>query len=73
MVLDRIRLWNGEKSRPLQLALPCSCGCDGGQTEDRWGYLTGSDAAGNGFTLWLGRGEFAKLASCMQDAFKMGR
>jgi hypothetical protein len=45
--------WHGEKDRLLQVCRPCPCGCDdrGGRTGV--GYLTGSDAAGNGFTIWI--------------------
>ena len=45
--------WTGEESRPLQVSRPCSCGCDTRQGKLGVGYLTGSDSAGHGFTLWI--------------------
>jgi hypothetical protein len=32
---------------------PCPCGCDDRGGRGGVGYLTGSDAAGNGFTIWI--------------------
>jgi hypothetical protein len=32
---------------------PCSCGCDARLGIHGVGYLSGSDPAGNGFTLWI--------------------
>ena len=46
-------LWQGEKDRLLQVRRPCSCGCDDRGGRGGVGYLTGSDAAGNGFTIWI--------------------
>ena len=45
--------WNGDKCRPLSLCRPCSCGCDTRDGVKGVGYLTGSDADGNGFTVWI--------------------
>jgi hypothetical protein len=46
-------LWQGEKARPLRVQRPCSCGCDTRDGSHGAGYLTGSDADGNGFTVWI--------------------
>ena len=46
-------VWQGEKDRLLQVRRPCSCGCDDRGGRGGVGYLTGSDAAGNGFTIWI--------------------
>jgi len=49
-----IQFWEqGERSRELMVSRPCSCGCDARLGIPGVGYLTGSDAAGNGFTLWI--------------------
>lgn len=45
--------WTGEARRPLSLQRPCDCGCDGWDGRHGVGYLTGSDARGRGFTLWI--------------------
>lgn len=50
--------WSGDKKRGLSLCRPCSCGCDIRDKPKDWskqyiGYLTGSDAKGNGFTIWI--------------------
>lgn len=45
--------WTGEESRPLTASRPCSCGCDTRQGRLGVGYLTGSDSAGHGFTIWI--------------------
>ena len=45
----RFWTWNGAKDRELRVWRPCSCGCDGAGI----GYLSGSNAKGEGFTLWL--------------------
>lgn len=47
--------WKGERGRPLQFARPCSCGCDAREGKHGAGYITGSDAEGFGFTLWVKR------------------
>jgi hypothetical protein len=46
-------VWQGEEDRLLQVCRPCSCGCDERDGRAGVGYLTGSDAAGNGFTIWI--------------------
>jgi len=46
-------VWQGEKDRLLQVRRPCSCGCDDRGGRLGVGYLTGSDAEGNGFTIWI--------------------
>ena len=38
---------------PAGCLRPCSCGCDERDGRAGVGYLTGSDAAGNGFTIWI--------------------
>mgnify|MGYP006430625829 CR=1 FL=1 len=47
--------WNGEANRETMVCRPCPCGCDNRNPEfDGWaGYMTGSDADGNGFTMWI--------------------
>ncbi len=45
--------WKGEKDRLLQVRRPCSCGCDERDGSPGVGYITGSDKAGNGFTVWI--------------------
>lgn len=45
--------WTGEESRPLQVCCPCFCGCDTRNGKLGVGYLTGSDAEGHGFTIWI--------------------
>ncbi len=49
----RQMVWQGEVRRPLRLSRPCSCGCDGREGAKGVGYLSGSDAAGNGVTIWI--------------------
>lgn len=46
-------LWQGEKDRMLQVRRPCPCGCDDRGGRPEVGYLTGSDAEGIGFTIWI--------------------
>jgi hypothetical protein len=56
----RIVFWKGEKGRTLKMYKPCSCGCDSDRAKN--GYLSGSDAQGNGFTLYCkSKSEFDKL------------
>jgi len=45
--------WKGEKNRLLRVCRPCSCGCDDRGGRPGVGYFTGSDAEGNGFTVWI--------------------
>jgi hypothetical protein len=45
--------WKGEKGRALQVCRPCSCGCDERDGFKGVGYVTGSNAKGNGFTIWI--------------------
>ena len=45
--------WKGEKSRALAVKRPCDCGCDQRDGGHGVGYLTGSDAEGNGVTVWI--------------------
>ena len=45
--------WKGEKSRALAVKRPCACGCDQRDGGHGVGYLTGSDAEGNGVTVWI--------------------
>ena len=47
--------WRGEPGRPLQFMRPCSCGCDAREGKRCVGYITGSDADGLGFSLWVKR------------------
>lgn len=46
-------VWKGHESRPVGVMRPCSCGCDSRDGYKGVGYLTGSDAQGNGFTVWI--------------------
>lgn len=46
-------VWEGEENRPLRLYRPCSCGCDERNGEKGVGYLSGSNARGEGFTVWI--------------------
>jgi len=46
-------LWQGERDRMLQVKRPCPCGCDDRGGRAGVGYLTGSDAEGIGFTIWI--------------------
>ena len=53
-MITQVHLWkNGEKSRPVSLKRPCPCGCDLREGKPGVGYLTGSDANGNGFSIWV--------------------
>ena len=45
--------WLGAKNRRVTLCRPCACGCDQRDGDMGVGYLTGSDADGNGFTIWI--------------------
>lgn len=58
--------WLGERNRVLQVRRPCQCGCDG---DDRGvGYITGSDAEGNGFTLWIkNEEEYVRVERIIND------
>ena len=61
---SRFLAWEGDKSRPLMVYRPCSCGCDTRAGVLGVGYLSGSDADGNGFTLWVRDEEtFARFAA----------
>jgi hypothetical protein len=58
--------WQGEKDRRLQACRPCPCGCDDRGGRAGVGYLTGSDAEGNGFTVWIESEEvFQRLAKLL--------
>ena len=47
---------------------PCSCGCDARDGVRGVGYLSGSDAAGNGFTLWINdEATYRRLAAMLGD------
>ena len=47
---------------------PCSCGCDTRDGVHGVGYLSGSDAAGNGFTLWIkDEATYRRLAAMLGD------
>ena len=45
--------WKGAKSSVLAVKRPCACGCDQRDGGHGVGYLTGSDAEGNGVTVWI--------------------
>lgn len=66
-MFDQI-LWQGEKSRPLQLRRPCECGCDERDGERGVGYLTASDSNGQGFTLWIEEESvYEAIRRCLPD------
>lgn len=44
--------WNGERNREFNVYRPCPCGtCSTGRKGV--GYLSASDANGDGFTIWI--------------------
>jgi len=56
---------DGEKNRPLLLFRPCSCECD---SRLGIGYLSGSDAYGRGFTVWITDEQvFLRLKAVLQN------
>lgn len=62
----KIKLWKGEQDREMKFYLPCSCGCDfRGMTQkqiDKYvGYISGSDANGNGVTVWITQKEYEAI------------
>lgn len=67
--------WTGEKNRPLSLRRPCECGCDRRSGNKGAGYLTGSDAKGRGFTVWIeSETVFKRIAALMpNNSMKRGR
>ena len=65
-ILDFI--WNnGEKDRKLGVYRPCSCGtCS--KNPKGVGYLSFSDAAGRGLTVWITEEKvFRRLASAIKN------
>lgn len=52
MESGRESIWNGERNRPLNVYRPCSC-IECSANREGVGYLSYSDAGGNGFTLWI--------------------
>jgi len=62
-----IHFWQqGERGRPLMVCRPCPCGCDVRGGVPGVGYLTGSDADGNGFTLWIkDEAAYSRIASTL--------
>ena len=47
---------------------PCSCGCDARDGVRGVGYLSGSDAGGNGFTLWIkDEAMYRRLAAMLRE------
>ena len=47
----RVSIWKGDLDRALKLYPPCRCGCDTRGGEVCVGYLTASDAQGEGFSI----------------------
>lgn len=45
--------WTGEKNRETKVYLPCSCGCDRRDGKKFLAYISGSNAKGEGFTIYL--------------------
>jgi len=68
----KITTWQGDENRTLAFYEPCPCGCDdrGREQKGLVGYLSGSDADGNGFTAWMTKGELARLTQQMTGAFR---
>lgn len=51
MFKEREFVWDGEeRNRTLAVSRPCRCGSC---VTRGFGYLSGSDANGNGFTIWI--------------------
>lgn len=51
----RVDLWGGPnaaQNRPPRAYRPCACGCDERDGGGLIGYLSGSDAKGNGITIY---------------------
>jgi hypothetical protein len=66
-------IWNsGEKNRQLAVYRPCPCGtCS--IARKGIGYLSFSDAKGEGFTIWLANEEvFERLNGALSSAVKDG-
>ncbi len=62
-------VWQGEVRRPLRLSRACSCGCDTRAGVTGVGYLSGSDAAGNGVTIWIAdEAVYRQLEQLLQGA-----
>lgn len=67
-------IWSGAKSRPLGVCRPCECGCDQRDGYKGVGYLTGSDAKGRGFTVWIQDEKvFTRLARALEAHGRIGR
>ena len=63
-------VWSdGEKDRPFSICRPCACGCDTRGGHVGWaGYVTGSDADGNGFSLWIKSEDvFERIAALLSE------
>lgn len=60
--------WIGEKHRPLQVVRPCRCRCEDRDGHRGVGYITGSNARGHGFTLWLKDERVFRLAQELVEA-----
>jgi hypothetical protein len=59
--------WNGERNRQLDVYRPCACGvCS--RNRKGVGYLSCSDAAGRGFTVWIQSEEiFQRLSRVFKE------
>ena len=65
--------WNeGEKNRMLQVKRPCPCGTCQADGVHGVGYLTGSDAEGNGFVLWIESEEVYQMLAGMVHCPEVG-
>lgn len=53
MKAQREIVWEGEKDQLLEACRRCPCGCDDRDGRGGVGYLAGSDAEGNGFSIWI--------------------
>jgi hypothetical protein len=59
-------IWNSERNREFNVYRPCSCGtCSA--VRRGVGFLSGSDAKGRGFTVWIrDEGVFLRLQEALE-------
>ncbi len=50
---DKQFTWQGEKNRPVKLSRNCGCGCTTRGGVKGVGYISGSNYAGEGFTIHI--------------------
>lgn len=62
-------IWNaGACNRTLTAVRPCECGCDFRDGDSGVGYLTGSNANGEGFTIWIENEQVYKLLETLLES-----